>query len=475
MNEDHRWWKHLDFVLLDVATVEIVYCFCVRFWLGRSQLRTPIYNSTFIVLLLLGLIAGVFLAPLYRDILKRHFLREILSSAEYVSVIIVLLMLYQYMMQLGPQFSRGIFIFVWFFGSIAVFAERQIYKTWLRKHLASRARRSNLILVTDKEHANEEIARIANEISSQFTLICVAIVEEDAGKEEENYHLPGQEEDITILYDTDRIFDFMQQHVVDDILLNISDLETNRSLIQDLIITGVTLHISMFRLWGDLPNQKAEYMGGRAVLTTNMRPFSNGQFLVKRMGDIIGSLIGLAITGILFLIFAPVIKKQSPGPVFYSQWRVGLNGRKFRLYKFRSMYPDADARKAELMKQNKMDGFMFKMDNDPRIFPIGRFIRKYSIDEFPQFWNVLKGDMSLVGTRPPTVDEWEQYSPRHRARLGMKPGITGLWQVSGRSNITDFEEVVNLDVQYICNWSLTEDIKILLRTIGVVFTGNGSE
>lgn len=206
-----------------------------------------------------------------------------------------------------------------------------------------------------------------------------------------------------------------------------------------------------------------------------MRPFSNGQFLVKRIGDIIGSLIGLAITGVLFLIFAPIIKKQSPGPVFYSQWRVGLNGRKFRLYKFRSMYPDADARKAELMKQNKMDGFMFKMDDDPRIFPIGRFIRKYSIDEFPQFWNVLKGDMSLVGTRPPTVDEWEQYSPRHRARLGMKPGITGLWQVSGRSNITDFEEVVNLDVQYICNWSLTEDIKILLRTIGVVFTGNGSE
>lgn len=475
MSGDQRWWKHLDFILLDVATVEGVYYLCVRFWLGRSQLVIPIYNSTFIVLLLLGLLAGVFFVPFYRDILKRKFLREALASVEYVSVIVVLLMLYQYMMQLGTQFSRGVFIFVWFFGSAAVFTVRQMYKTWLRRHLASQARRSSLVLVTDKSHAEEEIKRIAGEISTQYTLTCVAIVDDDISKADGFYIIPGQEEKITILYNTDRIFEFMKQHVVDDVLLNIADLEKNRSLIQDLIITGVTLHISMFRLWGDLPNQKTEYLGGRVVLTTNMRPFSNGQFLVKRIGDILGSLIGLVFTGMLFLIFAPIIKVQSPGPVFYSQWRVGLNGRKFKLYKFRSMYPDADARKAELMKQNKMDGFMFKMDNDPRIFPIGRFIRKYSIDEFPQFWNVLKGDMSLVGTRPPTVDEWEQYSPRHRARLGMKPGITGLWQVSGRSDITDFEEVVNLDVQYICNWSLAEDMKILARTVGVVFSGKGSE
>lgn len=475
MSNSFRWWKHLDFILLDVATVEIVYFLCVRFWLGRAQILIPIYKSTFVVLLLLGLVAGIFGVTFYRDILKRHFLRETLASVEYVTVIVVLLMLYQYMMQLGPQFSRGIFLFVWFFGSITVLFVRQLYKRWLRKHLAARARRSSLVLITDKAHADEEISRIAKEIEDQYTLTCVAIVDDIASSEDREIHLPDGNDAVTILHNTDCIFDYMKQHVVDDVLLNVSDLEKNRTLIQDLIITGVTLHISMFRLWGDLPNQKAEYMGGRAVLTTNIRPFSDGQFLVKRMVDILGGLIGLAITGILFLIFAPVIKIQSPGPVFYAQWRVGLNGRKFKMYKFRSMYPDADARKAELMKQNKMDGFMFKMDNDPRIFPAGHFIRKYSIDEFPQFWNVLKGDMSLVGTRPPTVDEWEQYSPRHRARLGMKPGITGLWQVSGRSDITNFEDVVNLDVQYICNWSLAEDAKILVRTIGVVFSGKGSE
>ena len=138
------------------------------------------------------------------------------------------------------------------------------------------------------------------------------------------------------------------------------------------------------------------------------------------------------------------------------------------------MYPDAEARKAELMKENKMSGLMFKMDNDPRVFPIGRFMRKTSLDEFPQFWNVLKGDMSLVGTRPPTVDEYEQYELHHRSRLAIKPGLTGLWQISGRSDITDFEEVVELDKKYIRCFCISQDIKIIFKTIWVVLAGRGA-
>ena len=137
------------------------------------------------------------------------------------------------------------------------------------------------------------------------------------------------------------------------------------------------------------------------------------------------------------------------------------------------MYRDTDARKKELEKQNEMKGFMFKLENDPRITPIGRFMRKYSIDELPQFWNVLKGDMSLVGTRPPTLDEWEQYSPHHRARMSAKPGLTGIWQVSGRNDIVDFEKVVSMDTEYIHNWSIFTDIGLILRTIVVVFQGSG--
>ena len=139
------------------------------------------------------------------------------------------------------------------------------------------------------------------------------------------------------------------------------------------------------------------------------------------------------------------------------------------------MYMDAEERKKELMEHNQMERFMFKMDNDPRIFPFGHFLRDSSLDEFPQFWNVLKGDMSLVGTRPPTVDEYEQYELHHRRRVSIKPGLTGLWQVSGRSDITDFEEVVRLDTEYISNWRLSSDLKILLKTVGVVLARKGSK
>ena len=138
------------------------------------------------------------------------------------------------------------------------------------------------------------------------------------------------------------------------------------------------------------------------------------------------------------------------------------------------MYQDADERKKALIEQNEMQGLMFKMEDDPRITRVGKFIRKTSIDELPQFWNVLKGDMSLVGTRPPTVDEFEHYEAKHKCRLSMTPGLTGMWQISGRSDIKDFDEVVKLDMQYIDNWSILQDIKILMRTVWVVFARKGS-
>ena len=189
----------------------------------------------------------------------------------------------------------------------------------------------------------------------------------------------------------------------------------------------------------------------------------------------------------VFLIAIIGILISDWGPVFYCANRIGKDNKSFRMYKFRSMYMDAEERKKELMAQNKIsDGLMFKMDFDPRIIGnkvlpdgtrktgIGQFIRKTSLDEFPQFFNILKGDMSLVGTRPPTVDEWEQYEPHHRARMAFRPGLTGLWQVSGRSNITDFEEVVKLDTKYIDEWSLGVDLKILVETVRSVLGNDGA-
>ncbi len=189
---------------------------------------------------------------------------------------------------------------------------------------------------------------------------------------------------------------------------------------------------------------------------------------VKRAIDIVGALVGLAITGVLFIPIALAIKMTSPGPIFFSQVRCGWMGRRFRIWKFRSMVANAEALKAQV--QNQAEGNFFKNENDPRITPIGRFLRKTSLDEFPQFLNVLKGEMSLVGTRPPSVDEIEKYDVPEWQRLDVKPGITGEWQVSGRSKIRKFEDVIRLDIKYQRTWSLKHDFEIILKTVLVVFT-----
>ena len=218
-----------------------------------------------------------------------------------------------------------------------------------------------------------------------------------------------------------------------------------------------------------------EEFAGFTVLSSSIAMVSGWQLFVKRLFDIVGGIVGCVITLLAFIIVGPIICTKSPGPILFKQERVGKNGKTFNIYKFRSMYTDAEERKKELMAQNEVKGLMFKMDDDPRIIKgIGHFIRNYSIDELPQFWNILIGDMSLVGTRPPTVDEWNKYELHHRKRLAIKPGLTGMWQISGRSNIVDFEKVVELDSKYISEWSLLLDIKIILKTVKVVLCKEGS-
>nr|WP_304220117.1 sugar transferase [Fredinandcohnia onubensis] len=207
-------------------------------------------------------------------------------------------------------------------------------------------------------------------------------------------------------------------------------------------------------------------MSVSSTLTSNEKKTYN---VLKRSMDIVGAIIGLFITSLLFIVVSIAIKVEDPkGPVFFSQIRVGKDGTRFKMYKFRSMVSDAEERLAELLKYNETTGAMFKMKNDPRITKIGRFIRKTSIDELPQLFNVLKGDMSLVGPRPPLVREVNEYNDYHKQRLIVTPGCTGLWQVSGRSNI-GFEDMVRLDLEYIQKRSVLFDIKIILRTFLVLF------
>lgn len=225
-----------------------------------------------------------------------------------------------------------------------------------------------------------------------------------------------------------------------------------------------------------MPSLIFHKIGTIETLTSLLNHIHYRSLLFKRLCDIVFSLIGLVLTGLVAIIIYPIVRMQSKGPLIFKQKRVGKNGKVFEIFKFRSMYLDAEERKKELMAQNELTSdLMFKMDNDPRIFPFGQKMRNWSLDELPQFINVLKGDMSLIGTRPPTLNEYEKYELHHFKRLAMKPGITGMWQVSGRSNITDFEEVVALDLSYIKNWSVWLDIKIFLKTIKVVLVKEGSK
>jgi exopolysaccharide biosynthesis polyprenyl glycosylphosphotransferase len=204
------------------------------------------------------------------------------------------------------------------------------------------------------------------------------------------------------------------------------------------------------------------------------KPFGVGQLFLKRCIDVAGALAGLGLTAFLFPFIALAIRLDSPGPLFFRQVRVGESGRLFTCWKFRSMYRDAERQKKELIPLNEMNGAIFKMRNDPRVTRVGKVLRRMSLDELPQFWNVLRGEMSLVGTRPPTPEEVAGYEHKHRKRICIKPGITGLWQVSGRNDIRDFDEVVRLDIEYIDRWSLWLDVKILTKTFRVLLARNGA-
>ena len=210
-------------------------------------------------------------------------------------------------------------------------------------------------------------------------------------------------------------------------------------------------------------------VGTYPVITYHTVTLNTGEQAVKRIMDVMGGLAGIVLFSPVMAVTALAIKLDSPGPVIFRQTRVGKNGRTFQIYKFRSMYVDAEARKAELLSRNEIaGGVMFKLKEDPRITRVGKVIRRLSIDELPQFFNVLGGSMSLVGTRPPTPDEVEKYGTRQWRRISIKPGLTGMWQVNGRSLVTDFEKIVEMDVEYIDNWSLMEDIRILCKTVTVL-------
>lgn len=457
------WLRHLDFIMVDIASVEIA--------LAAAYLIVSAVKGSFIfmfwqLLLLLpamSVIAGIVMDN-HNGILQRGYLMEASAVIKQDFAVFSVTVLMCYFLKMMPDLPRLLLGLYLVFHLPLCFAMRFGHKFYLRWHYSKVKYARQIVVAATEEAARSMIETITESAIRNYQFFGLVVLDKSMiGEKIEN---------VTVSADRDTMIDFMKSQIVDEVFINLPDDSAQTlAMTRELLDMGLTVHIFMENSYQQLPNRVISNVFGYNVLTTTISPATFRQSLAKRCMDIAGGLAGCVITLLLTLIIGPIIYIKSPGPIFFSQTRVGKKGREFKIYKFRSMYMDAEERKKELMAQNKMqDGMMFKMDDDPRIIKgIGHFIRKTSLDEFPQFWNVLKGDMSMVGTRPPTVDEYHRYSPYHKRRLSMLPGITGLWQTSGRSNITDFEQVVKLDTEYIEHWSLSLDIKILLKTVQRIF------
>ncbi|MDO4619169.1 MAG: sugar transferase [Lachnospiraceae bacterium] len=406
------------------------------------------------------------------DYLTRGAFGEFQAVFKFNAFLVLTVLVYVFAVRLYYYVSRllvGRFVLINF---LLMLAMHLLMKKLIKKILSADLSVNKVFIIAEEDVLPETIERIRRTMGVNTQIVGAALATDEPADRAEQI-VDG----ITVAPGLGNITETMIQTPFDEVFINTPDISQRkmRKVIHGFEEMGVTCHYNL-----ELPDIGAAItrvgsFGEYSVITYHKTYISAKKLLVKRAFDILGGLVGLFFTGILLLFLGPAIKLDSPGPIVFSQVRVGKNGRRFKIYKFRSMYQDAEARKKELMEQNEMSGYMFKMENDPRITKIGAFLRKTSLDEFPQFLNVLKGDMSLVGTRPPTEAEFEQYNEHYRRRISMTPGLTGMWQVSGRSDITDFDEVVRLDLEYIDNWSLTLDLKILLQTVGVLFNGHGAK
>ena len=477
------WIKHIDFIVLDVVMLQV--CFVLSYWLWigiENPYSTYIYRYQAVLLAMCQLLVILF-TDCYKNIIRRNKLEEFAATFRFeVSFmlvdILILFMIHQ--IYLISRMQMGIMAVMYLFGSYFI---RLLNKKRIFHSAKVREGRKSLMLMTSSSLANEVLKNLIDYSFQDYRIIGLYLMdrEREPGEAIRGVPVMGTETDI---------INEIKTNWVDEILVyQPENMPYPMNMIDAIMDMGITVHYCLEALNAHSDGmQEVSKIGSYRVLTNSLKIVSAKQVFYKRTMDICGGIVGCILTCIIFIFIAPIIYIQSPGPIFFKQKRIGQNGKQFLMYKFRSMYMDAEERKKALMEQNKIeDGMMFKMDDDPRIIGsekkdkngnprgIGNFIRRTSLDEFPQFFNVLKGEMSLVGTRPPTLDEWEKYDLHHRVRMSIKPGITGLWQISGRSDITDFEEVVRLDREYIQNWSIWLDFKILFKTVGVVLRHEGAE
>ena len=459
------WLLFTDLVSISVAYIIAI---LIRYhgfkWVDEPELHFIGY-----ICFLLFCTVYSFLFDWNREFLKRGTLVEFIAVVKFNIFMELSLMAFLFLLQRGAGFSRLVMGYFGILDVLIVWSVRVGMKKVLRIYFTSKSNIVKMMIVTKDSVLNKTVSKLKEAIDINYEIVALACVDIDR----KGVVING----IKVNADRDNVLDLARQMPLDEVFINLpeEDKDYVRHIIYDLESMGIACHYNIDIIERPQKEVRVGSFAGYTVVTYSVNHFDYRRMTIKRLIDIAGGLVGCIFTVLVTPFVALAIRIDSPGPVFFAQTRIGKNGRRFKIYKFRSMYIDAEQRKRELEAQNEMQGLMFKMDNDPRITKVGHFIRKTSIDELPQFFNIVKGDMSLVGTRPPTEDEFEQYNSHYRRRISMTPGLTGLWQISGRSDIVDFDEVVKLDLEYIDNWTLGLDIKILFQTIWVVLTGKGSK
>ncbi len=403
-----------------------------------------------------------------RNFFYRGYYQEFYYTVRYTCILVVGLVVILYLTQQSYAFSRLIYGIFAVLNTLITYCVHMLLKKVMWKYYRRSASSNKMLVVARDINVKEVVGNLIQGTEWYYEITAAAVYDENR----KNDRIQG----VPVVAAKEDLFDVVVQMTVDEVFICLPGIPVIeiRDMVQRFEEMGLVCHYNVDLFSRANPNTYVQQMAGYSVISFALKNMDSRRLLIKRVIDIVGALVGLVLTAIITPFVAAAIKIDSPGPVFFSQTRIGKNGRRFKIWKFRSMYIDAEERKKELAAQNQAKGLVFKMEDDPRITKVGRFIRKTSIDETPQFLNILFGDMSLVGTRPPTEDEFEKYNGYYRRRMSITPGLTGMWQVSGRSDIQDFEEIVKLDLEYIDNWSLGLDIKILFMTVFAVLGRKGA-
>ncbi len=474
INKKSRILETYALILIDTVCLVVSYiaALFIRF-MSAQEAFSQVHYTVGAFLLVIALLYSI-MSEWNRGFFKRGSYVELVAVLKYNIVLSLAIATIVFLAGYGIYFSRLVFLIFAVINTILTYISHLFFKHFMSTYY-KRGRGSDKVLaVTEMRYVNPIAESLVGHGDWYYNLSYIAIVDLELVEEEKR---PSSVCGIPVIAGGKDLMEAATQTAIDAVFMYLPTtpaLEA-RDIIASFEDMGIVCHFSMDIPEMNLSGKMAGEFAGYPVLTFTLQYLDYRRVIIKRMFDIVFGLLGLLFTLIITPFVALCIKIDSKGPVIFKQERIGKNGRRFKILKFRSMYIDAEQRKKELMADNQMNGLMFKIDDDPRITRVGKVIRKLSIDELPQFWNVLKGDMSMVGTRPPTVDEFEKYSVHYRRRLSITPGLTGLWQVSGRNDIKDFDEVVKLDLEYIENWSLSLDCKIILQTVGVVLFGRGAK